>query len=131
MAALPQPEIVFNALTGQIVVQKCDPDSGALFTNDPECDQDAFFKEYDIVVTGTLNDADSTSDSVEFKVIIGPNCDLDVLSFGASYQSQITNFILRKSGIVEQTLDPLLDQTVNNCPITCAINPNQANQEPL
>ena len=110
LVALPFPEISFNSVTGQIVVQKCDPDSGALFTNDPECTQQAYFKEYTVVVTGTLNDVDATSSSVEFDVLIGPDCDNDTLAFGQSYSSQISNFILRKSGIVNVDLDPQLTQ---------------------
>lgn len=83
------------------------------------------------MVTGTLNDVDATSSSVEFDVLIGPDCDNDQLAFGESYSSQISDFILRKSGVVNVDLDPQLSQTVSNCPITCTLTAGQANQEPI
>lgn len=89
-ADLPYPEMTFFAEGNQIMIQKCDPMDN---TNqeDAECVEPAaepYFKYYTIVITGTLNDEEMTSDYITFDVTIGPSCDDDTITYESDVKSQ-------------------------------------------
>jgi hypothetical protein len=55
---------------------------------DPECDEFAFTKIYRVRVVGTINNMILTEDTeLSFDIIIGPNCDDDMVSLGTPLNS--------------------------------------------
>jgi len=122
-ADLPYPEILFYPDENQIVVSKCDPNVAST-ANDAECMSgiDPYFKYYEVEITGTLNDYNSSSDTTSFKVTIGPNCDVDTVTYGMDVSTQFDgNYVLGINQAYPLNLTPMMSQEVTNCPVTCEL----------
>lgn len=70
----------FDPATRTFSMAMCDPYDSA--SADGECDGDAFFFTYEVMVVATLDDGARTSDdSLRFLVHYGPDCSADTLAF--------------------------------------------------
>lgn len=120
VADLPYPEIVFNSDNNKFIIQKCNPNN-IDNSSDLECvnNDTPYFKEYTVLVIGTLNDEDSTTASVSFDVTIGPDCDDDIISYSATIGHQ--DYTIGINSPVELPLSPAMTQAVPNCPVFCEV----------
>jgi len=130
LADLPANEITFKASQKQFLIQKCNSFDLTSFEADPECTGDVtpYFKPvYTVVIVGTLNNSAQTKASVSFKVTIGPDCDNDMVTFGApSIPNQLTTnyngkLFLGINSAYEMKLYSHLNQIVENCPKNCQL----------
>lgn len=99
---------------------KCDiydPD----YATDSDCAGDAFFFSYEVAVVATLNDGELTSnDQLRFTVTFGPDCRNDQVSFRNPIDPVVVHYITGPPS--QDVYDPVLMQTIVNCPVTCALS---------
>lgn len=120
VADLPYPEIVFNAENNKFIIQKCNPNN-VNNNQDLECVNNVtpYFKEYTVLVIGTLNDEDRTTGFVSFTVTIGPDCDNDMINYASTIGHQ--DYTLGINNPYDLPLSPGMTQSVPNCPVFCEV----------
>jgi len=114
------PEVTFNAQDLSFTYAKCPP---GVVTSDPDCAEDAFFFDYDIVLKAELDDyEETTSLGVEFVIGFGPDCTGDEVSFSATIPNPLDYSITTPAQPLP--IVPTVTQLVPNCPITCTLTQN-------
>lgn len=76
-------DITFDPIARTFSMAKC---SGATIQSDLECQGDAYFFSYDVIVVATLNDGEMTQNNdLRFTVTFGPDCRNDQVMHGTTF----------------------------------------------